>query len=178
MKNKSTARRYALSLFQLASDNNCIDAVYNELSSIHDLEANSPEFSAFLQNPIIPDMQKKEAMKAIFEKQVRKETMDFLLFICEKDRENILTEMIECFIELRNEKLGLVQAEVFSVSDLSENQIKLLTEKIKTLTGKTPTMSFKKDPSLIGGFLVRIGDTVLDGSVRRQIQRLRSALLN
>ncbi len=178
MKNKATAQRYAQALFELANEKNILETVFEELSSIRGLITNSKEFFEFLNNPIVPDAQKIQTMKALFEGKVKKETMDFLTLVCIKDRENILDEMIDCFVELRNEKLGLVTAEVLSVVDFSDAQVKQLTEKIKTMTGKTPTLTFKKDASLIGGFTVRIGDTVLDGSVRRQIERLRNTLLN
>lgn len=175
MKNSATARRYAKALFDISVEQNALDAVYADMQSIAAMIEQSPEFRAFLHNPVIPNAQKKDAMKALFDKKIHTEVYRFMHLICDHDRENILGDMIEAFETLRNEKLGFIHAEVISVVDMTPDQVKGVTEKIKALTGKTPQLVFKKDASLIGGFMVRIGDTMIDGTVKHQLERLKSA---
>lgn len=173
MKNKKTAHRYANALLGMANDKKALERIHNDILLIHSVIGHSPEFLTFLKNPIINNLQKKNTFKALFENKLSKETLDFLFVLCTKGREDILEEIIGEFMALRDDQLGLVKAEVVSVIDLDSKQIEVLTSKLATLTGKTPQLRFHKDPELIGGFLVRIGDTVIDGSVRRQLERLR-----
>lgn len=173
MKNKKTAHRYAHALLGMANDKKLLDRTYEDVMHLHSVIGQSEDFRTFLKNPIINHLQKKNTIKALFENNVSREVLEFLNVLCMKNREDILDEIIDEFIELRNEQLGLVKAEVVSVIDLDSKQIEILTNKLAALTGKTPQLHFSKDPKLVGGFLVRIGDTVIDGSVRHQLERLK-----
>ena len=173
MKNKKTAHRYAHALLGMANDKKSLDRIYSDILHIHAVVAQSPEFKEFLKNPIITASEKKNTFKALFESKLSKETVDFLFTLCTKGREDILDEILDEFLTLRDEQLGIVKADVVSVVDLDSKQIEVLTGKLAAITGKTPQLKFYKDPNLIGGFLVRIGDTVIDGSVKRQLERLR-----
>lgn len=173
MKNKKTAHRFAHALLGMANDKNALERINNDILHIHSIIGQNPDFNSFLKNPVINTQEKKNTFKALFEKSLSTETMEFLFLLCTKGREDILEEIINEFLTLRDEQLGIVKADVISVIDLDKKQIELLTDKLAGLTGKTPQIRFHKDPKLIGGFLVRIGDTVIDGSVRRQLERLR-----
>lgn len=173
MKNKKTAHRYAHALLELANEKKSLDRIYEDILYIHNVIGQSEDFRTFLKNPIISHVEKKNTFKALFEKHVSKEVLNFADTLCMKNREDILDEIIEEFISLRNEQLGVIQAEVVSVVDLDSKQIETLTGKLTAMTGKRPQLRFSKDPKLVGGFLVRIGDTVIDGSVRRQLEKLR-----
>ncbi|MBL7960777.1 ATP synthase F1 subunit delta [bacterium] len=173
MKNKKTAHRYANALLGMANDKKLLDRIYNDVLHIHSIIGQSADFNTFLKNPIITTIQKKNTFKALFEKTLSKETLDFIFVLCTKGREDILDEVIVDFMALHDEQKGIIKAEVVSVVDLDSKQIEVLTGKLAAFSGKSPRLSFRKDPQLIGGFLVRLGDTVIDGSVKRQLERLR-----
>lgn len=173
MRQTQTARRYAHALMDLARERKVIDRVFADITAILDLVRATPELQVFFSNPVIKNETKKSTVKNIFSTIVGPDTMAFLLFLCDRNRENLLEEIGESFIEMRNAELGIVKADVFSVVDLTKAQIEELQHRVTSITGKTPKFSFKKDPSLIGGFKVRIGDTVIDGSVRYQLEKLR-----
>lgn len=162
----------------MSADAKVMERLTQDMQNFKETIEQSPEFRNFLINPVIKEEQKKKILKSMFEKKVSAETVQFLDFLCQKRRENILGEIVEAFLDLRNEQLGLVNAEVVSVVDLRAEQIEALKTKLKTLTGKTPQLTFRKDPSLIGGFLVHVEDTVIDGSVRRQLEKLREGFGN
>ncbi len=178
MKNKKTAHRYAHALLGMANDKKILDKVHEDVLYLHQAIGQSGELRTFLKNPIINHQQKKNTFLALFKDKLSKETLDFIDVLCSKNREDILEEIIEEFVALRNEQLGLVQADVISVVDLDSKQIETLTRKLEALTGKKPQLRFTKDPALVGGFMVRIGDTVIDGSVRRQLEKLRERFSN
>ncbi len=173
MRQTKTARRYAQALKDLAHERKVIDRVFADMTAILDLVQATPELQVFFANPVIKNETKKATVKSIFGSIVGPDTMSFLLLLCDRNRENLLEEIGESFIDMRNEELGVVKTDVFSVVDLTDVQVKELQKRVVSMTGKTPKFNFKKDPSLIGGFKVRIGDTVIDGSVRHQLEKLR-----
>ncbi len=173
MRDKKTPRRYAKALLMRASEKNSVEQVFENLSMIQAVIERSAEFRNFLTNPIIKETEKQSVFQALLKNKISPEVLEFLNMLCRKGRENYLPDMIEMFMEMRRDGLGVIQAEVVSVMDLNPKQIDDLTDKLKTLTGKTPELRFRKDPNLIGGFLVKYGDKVIDGSVKRQLERLR-----
>lgn len=176
MKNLKTARRYAKALMEMAVEQKRLDQAHDDLAMIESTMSQSADFRRLLANPVIKEQPKKDLLKSIFDGKITPLTMDFLFTLCEKNREAILPEIFQMFRELRNEHLGLIPAEVTSVVDLTPEQTRSIEQKLKTLTGKTPQLTLSKDPALIGGIMIRIGDTVIDGSVRRQLERLRTQL--
>jgi len=150
-----------------------MDRVFADLTAILDLVRATPELQIFFSNPVIKNAIKKTTVRSVFESTVGPDTLSFLLFLCDRNRENLLEEIGESFIDMRNEELGIVKAVVSSVVDLTDVQVKELQKRVIAITGKTPKFNFLKDPSLIGGFTVRVEDTVIDGSVRHQLDKLR-----
>jgi F-type H+-transporting ATPase subunit delta len=173
MRDKKTPRRYAKALLMRASEKKMTEQIFENLSTIQTVIEQSPEFRNFLVNPIVKETEKQSVFKALFENQISREVLEFLNVLCAKGRENFLPDIIDAFMEMRREQMGVIQAEVVSVVDLNSAQVEDLKNKLKTLTGKMPELRFRKDPALIGGFLVRYGDTVIDGSVKRQLEKLR-----
>jgi F-type H+-transporting ATPase subunit delta len=161
---------------ELAVDQKNLDKIHDDLTYIESLMAQSADFRRVLVNPVIKEQPKKDLLRTIFAAKVSSLTMDFLFTLCEKNRETILPEIFQTFKELREEHLGLIPAEVVSVVDLTPEQVRSIEEKLKTLTGKTPQLTLSKDPALIGGVRIQIGDRVIDGSVRRQLERLHTQL--
>ena len=178
MKDWKTASRYANALLRVSVDSNQLDTVYEDVKKIQNIVHQNADLVHFLKNPVIANAQKKETFKALFERSVSKPTLDFLYLLCTKNRESLLDEIISSFISKRDELLGHIKAAVTTVVDMTPDQIVMLTDRIKSMTGKIPELSFDKDPELIGGFIVRIGDQVIDGSVRHQLEKLREQFLD
>lgn len=176
MKDYKTARRYAKALLEMATHQKLLDRVHEDLTMIESLLGQSTDLKKVLMNPVIKKPAKKSLLKSVFDGKVSTVTMEFLLTLCEKNREMILPEICHEFGELRNEAMGLLPAEVASVVELSSDQVRSIEQKLKTLTGKTPLLTLRKDPALIAGIRIQIGDTVIDGSVRHQLERLHDHL--
>jgi F-type H+-transporting ATPase subunit delta len=176
MKNLKAARRYAGALMQVAAHRDLLEKIHDDLQKVQSTIEQSTEFRQFLHNPIIKEPQKRETLRTLFDGKVGDATLEFLMTLCIKHRENLLPEIIEAFGQYRDEVLNLIPVEVSSVVELHPEQVEVITGKLKTLTGKTPRLSFRTDPALIGGVQIRIGDTVIDGSVRHQLDRLQGRL--
>ena len=103
--------------------------------------------------------------------------LSFLLLLAEKGRENTLSEIVGEYFKLSDERLGVVKVHLASAVEFAKNQNDVLIEYFENSTKKKIRIYAEIDKNLIGGFIARIGDTVFDGSVRRQLEVLRQRLV-
>ena len=174
MKNPRVARRYASALMSVAVDHKAVDATADDLVLIRTALADSRELRMLLASPIIQEAKKARVLQAVFEKRIGKLTLLFLDLLVRKQREVFLDDMIHRFLDLRDEMRGLVTVDVTAAVDLDAKQTKALTKELERTTGKSVELRLTRDASIMGGLVVRIGDTVHDASVRRQLARLRA----
>ncbi|MGA9119316.1 MAG: ATP synthase F1 subunit delta [Bacteroidota bacterium] len=173
MKNPRAAHRYAHALMEVAEEQNSVDRIADDMAMIGRSLAASRELQVFLGSPVVPEVKKMSALKELFSAKVNALTAMFLELLVRKGREVHLQEIVEQFLVLRDEVRGIMRVDVTSVVPLDKKQEELLTAELGRRTGKTVKFRLHSDPALMGGLLVRIGDTVLDASVRRQLERLR-----
>lgn len=173
MKDKKVARRYNLALYDIAREAKQVDAVKSDLELIRKTIAESRELAMFLKTPIIKLTKKSEVMEAIFKGRVSDLTQKFLSVLSEKNRINVVDHIAEDFINLVNEKQGIISAKIKTAVDLSDSEKKSLSEKLKQYTGKDITASYSVDPSIKGGFVAQIDDKIIDASISRQLELLR-----
>ena len=172
MSNTRAAYRYALAILGVAEDSKQLDAVSLDFDMMDGLIHSSRDFQLFLKSPVISKEKKKVVLGEIFKDKVNQLTYLFLQLCTTKGRENILPEIVQQFKKLRDTRLGLLSAEVHVATQMSNDQQKLLIEQLNKRTGKKVRLDIKQDPSIVGGFTVQYEDTVLDGSVRHQLEVL------
>lgn len=173
MKNPRVARRYANAFMAVADELKAVDTVAADLDTVSKALTGSREFRLFLASPVVSDAKKSGVLKAVFDGRVTAVTSGFMDLLVRKHREFILQEVIDQFFALRDEMRGIMTVDVSSVTPLERSQEDTLARELSTRTGKTIRFRMKDDPAIKGGLIVRIGDTVLDASVRRQLERLR-----
>lgn len=178
MIERRIVRRYAAALFGAASKAGVVDAVESDLGLVGCVVESSPALWEALLSPIVPPAKKRSILGEIFGGKVEEITAAYLGLLVDKRREEAIRETEREYVLLANEARGIVAAEVTSATPLDEDQQSRLVTKLSATTGKTIELSTKVDPALIGGVLVRIGDTVIDGSVRGQLAVLREKLLS
>ncbi|MDI6827573.1 MAG: F0F1 ATP synthase subunit delta [Armatimonadota bacterium] len=171
------ARRYAGALFAAAKASDCIDLVESDLGLVTYSLENVPQLAEVLKQPLIPIERKKEIVKDIFSGRVQELTLDFLDLVIEKRREFILTEVEKEYVKLANEYRGVLPIKVTSAVPLTSDEKSMLRTKLEAFTGKRVELELHEDPSLIGGLVVRIGDTVIDGSVKGYLESLKNQML-
>jgi len=178
-------RRYASALFAAASKADEVDRVESDLGLVSatllggDIMSppNRVGLWEALVSPIIPPAAKREILAGIFEGKVSKITLSYLGLLVDKRRQEAIRQTEAEYVLLANEARGIVEAEVTSATPLDEDQEARLAAKLSATTGKNIQLSRKVDPSVIGGLLVQMGDTVIDGSIRGQLAALREQLL-
>lgn len=167
------ANRYATALMELAVEKKSLEQFSSDAEFIHNTIAGSKELRLFLANPIIKKPVKLEVLKEILKSRKNKDLIGFVEFIISKNREEMLPDIIKRFLEMRDDKLGILRGEVLCAVDLSAAQQKKFVGKLEEYTGKKVDLSFKLNEKIIGGFVVKIGDTVIDASITNQLRRLR-----
>jgi F-type H+-transporting ATPase subunit delta len=173
MKNLRVARRYARALMAVAEERKALDRTVADLEIVGALLRGSRELRLFLARPIVSEEKKRAVLRELFRPSLGPLTMEFVDLLVAKKREPELLEIIEQFGELRDEHLGIVNVDVISAVELSPPQVQDLTRNLEQHTRKKVRMRFTVDKAVRGGFLARIGDTVMDASLRHQLDLLR-----
>jgi F-type H+-transporting ATPase subunit delta len=174
---KSVSRQYATALADIAMAQGAADAVTQQLIGFGALYAESAELRNFLSSPAVS----REAKHRVIEKLLArvggsKIVRNFLFVVVDHQRAHLLPEVIAAFEEEIRQRQGIAEAQVSSAVELSKAQKAEMESTLQRLTGKRVEAKFSLEPSLLGGAVVRLGDTVYDGSLRSRLNNLRARL--
>jgi F-type H+-transporting ATPase subunit delta len=177
----AVARVYAQSLLELADaaggDEKIVETG-GELGVIAEMIRDDSEVAEFLRSPIVDSEKRAESLRRIFEGRVSDLVLRFMLVLNGKGRLGEFGSMASGYDQLVNERMGRVEVDVMTVDGaLAPDQLALLGEKVKAKLGQEPVFHQYADESLIGGLVLRVGDQLIDGSVRGQLRRMREELL-
>lgn len=175
MLNKSVGRRYAEAFFAIAQQNK-IDEFEKELADVVDVIMSHEDLKAFMFHVLIPPQEKKDILSRLFADRVSPSTLSFLNLVIDKRRVDHLGVMFDEYRAMADESKNIIKAEVTSAKDVSEQDIAGLEKTLSEATGKKVRVTLTVDPSLIGGVKVRIGDRVIDASVVKKLDMLKSSL--
>jgi len=176
MSEITIARRYAQALNEQAAQSGTLDQVDADIELIRTSLADSRELRAFFDSPIISREKKADVVKALFGERIQTVTMNFMALLVEKRREGVFPAVVSSYRELRDDQLGTTAVSVRTAYELSEEDQVALVNELKSLTGKQVRLETKVDASIMGGIVIRIGDTVYDGSITNQLATLRERL--
>ena len=177
MSTRASAARYAKALFDVAITESTPEQAEKELTAFSDLVRAHADLRLALGSPAVPAARKRAVVAQLLERQspsspVRK----LLLLLAERDRLDLLPDMVTVYHERVMEHLKVVQAEVTTAAPLPADDAAQLQQRLARMIGRTVTLTTKVDPALIGGMVTRIGSTVYDGSVATQLAALRQRL--
>ena len=178
MSNLRVAKRYASALMALTAEAKNPEAMAADLLTVQSAISSSRELRMVLASPVISKEKKKAVVAAIFRKKIGDAVQQYLASIVEKRRESVLQEILAQYFLLRDEQMGIISVDVRSAVEFSPAQEQSLTRHLEGITKKNVRASFSLDKMLKGGFIAKVGDTMFDGSVRRQLELLRSRLKN
>jgi F-type H+-transporting ATPase subunit delta len=176
MINKKIARRYTLALYEIAEELKQQEKIKKDFQLIKETIESSKELKIFLKTPIINSHKKKQTLDNIFSGKVSDITIKLLGLLTSKGRENFLYDISVDFLNLSNEKSGIVVANIKTAIGLNEKERKNLESKLSEYTGKKIAANFTIDKSIKGGFVAQVDDTIIDASIRRQLELLYEQL--
>jgi F-type H+-transporting ATPase subunit delta len=177
MKNLAIARRYAKALLLIGKEDGQAETYREELEGIVGLIAGQKELEAAITNPLYDTESRKRVLRAVIEKLELSDVMKaFLLLLFDKNRIGHLESINEFYQKLADELKGIARADLVSATELMDETVDKIRSALAERTGKDVVLEVKQDPSLIGGIVTRIGDLVLDGSVKTQLLNMRESL--
>ncbi len=174
---RSTARRYAEAAFEIAERDDSMEAWMAALA-VAEERLVDPEVSRFLSNPSVPATSRVEVLGRIVGDDVTGPQRNLLALMVRRGRFEQLPAVIREFRRLYRLREGIVEATVTSASTLDAAEAQALQSRLEAMTGKRIELSQEVDAQLLGGLQVRVGDQLIDGSVRGRLERLRNDFTN
>ncbi|MEI8332364.1 MAG: F0F1 ATP synthase subunit delta [Chloroflexota bacterium] len=171
----TAARRYAEAAFSLAKDEGALDRWADEIALAAEA-ASRPELASIIGNPAVPLQARREIIRRVLGPRVSPEVVRLVLLLSERGRVDSLPAVSAEYRRLLNRDRGIVGARVTSAAPLDPAELDPLRTKVEALTGARVDITTAVDPALIGGLTIRVGDTLIDASVRGRLERLRERL--
>ncbi len=176
MIEKTLAKRYAAALLAVSRKENTLDETGDMLRALRDAYEQSPLMRNIFHQPKLSRAKRKSLLRKPFEKKAAKSFLEFLDLLVEKNRIAILPDISGAFNDLADAARGISHVRVKSFLPLLEEEKASLQKKLGVITGKTVIMDTELDSSLLGGVSIRIGDSVVDGTVANRLKRLEERL--
>jgi len=163
--------RYAKALFQIAKQQNKIDAIMQELKDIDSMFSYNEKLKEFFFDKLVSKAKKISIITALVDKlKLSKEVKNLLIVLVNGGREGILNDIIIDYEQMYNDYKGIVKAEVYTAYDMTQDELNNLKTSIKALFNKEPVINIKKDPSIIGGLKLKVGWTIYDGTIKTHLK--------
>lgn len=178
MRDETVARSYAETLFDLARRHEGVERYQEGIETVTRLIDENREFRLFLETPRIAAAEKKQVMRKAFASALPKPLLSFLLVVLDKRRQRLLRDIAREYHALVDEHLNRVHAEVTVARPLDEQGLRNVSDRLTALLGRTAIPHVRVKPEILGGIIVRAGDTIYDGSVRRRLEGMRKQLLS
>ena len=167
------AAPYARALFDFSVEKNIMHQITADFQNLDIFLNETSELIEYLNNPVVKQEAKSEILAKTLKSQINTETFKFLMILVERDRINLLSAIINNYLELVYQTASIKMIEVSTASTFTNLQKNTLIQKLKELTNaREIRLIINVDPSLIGGFLIKTESKVIDFTVKNQLQQL------
>ena len=174
---KIISKAYGEALFELALEKNELESIAEQVNILADAFAENPELIKLLSHPKISKEEKINVIESIFKGRMSDDIVGFLVIIVEKDRGSEIEDILKLFQAKVREYKKIGVALVTSAIELSTEQKQKVEQKLLQQTAyESFEVEYKVDASLIGGMIIRIGDRVVDSSIRSKLDNLTKEL--
>lgn len=170
------AKTYAGALFEVALEEKSIDKYLEEINFIVDSCKKNPQFYQILNTPEIKNDEKKKVIDKVFGKKINKLIINFIKILIDKRRIKNLYLIAEKFESIVTDYKGIVKVTAVTAMPLDKDDIKKLKKRLALATGKEIKLDNQIDKDLIGGILIKLGDKVIDGTVKGKLEELEKKL--
>jgi F-type H+-transporting ATPase subunit delta len=170
------AEVYARALFQAAQENDVLDRVHDELGEFADALEENHDLQVFLFSPYFTSEEKKDGVARIVT-DADPRTVNFLQLLAERHRMPVLPRIRRDFQAMWADEHKLLPVTVTSAVELDDELVQEIGRRIEEQTGRQVELSANVDPDVLGGLIVRVGNMVLDASIRNRLESLRKQVL-
>jgi len=174
----TSADRYSLALYELASENNVLSQVEDQSTSILNLISSSKDFSNLIKDPTNNQDDLLKVIDCIFDNNKFESSLkSFLSFLVTKRRFFYVELILKSFIVTCSQKRGELKAELKSAKELSIDEISKITEELTKNFSSKIKLNYKHDQSLIGGLVLQVGSTMVDTSIKNKLQQIENRMI-
>jgi F-type H+-transporting ATPase subunit delta len=171
------AKRYARAFFEIAAEEKQLELFYNEIASVSTIITQNKSLREFLANPVFEQAGKKDIVEKIIGKlKLSPMTTNFLKLLVDKNRIEVLPDIEAYYRQLMDEALKKVRVNLKTAFPLSREMQDYISASLEKVTGKKVEITVEKDPALLGGIVIGVGDTLYDGSIKNQLNNMRNLL--
>ena len=167
------AKRYAEAVYGVAKEKDKVKEIYDMLNSLMELYINDSEFRNFMLHPLIENSEKKDFLGKIFT-GADDIIMNIIDYLVDKDRIEIIRYIVSEYLKLYYLENNEVEVTGIFSKELSEEQFDLLKSKLEKKVGKKIILKIEVNKDIIGGGIVKMGDQIIDGSIKRQIENIKN----
>jgi F-type H+-transporting ATPase subunit delta len=169
------ARPYAVAAYKLGKEQKAL-AKWSEMLEFATAVANNAQMQAYIQDPKVVSSDLQAAFLKVCGEKLNENAQNLIKVLVEYGRLSILPAITSAFEELKAQDEGVLDAQIIAAAKISDKEVKDLVKRLETKFGKKITASVTVDPEILGGIKIVVGDTVIDASVKGQLQNLAYAL--
>ncbi len=182
MSNKQTSIKtnnsYSQALYELATENNSIEGIEDQVLGLVKLISQSSEFKEIIKNPVIKIADLQNVIKLIsdqlnFDELLKK----FLVFVISKRRFFFIEKILKDFLSICSNSRGEIQAELSAAKEMNSQEISKVKNELNSNFGSKIKLNYKYDPSLIGGLILKVGSTMVDTSIKNKLQQIEKKMI-
>jgi F-type H+-transporting ATPase subunit delta len=177
MSSRASAARYARALLDVVVKDGDPEQIEQELTAFAGLVARTPEMRKAFASPAVPTTAKRGILEQVIARMpLSKPLARLLLMLADGERLALIADLAPTYSAALREHRGIVQAEVTTAAPMPPEQLTQFETRLAKATGRRVTMTTRVDPALIGGAIARVGSVVYDGSVARQLEKMKERL--
>jgi ATP synthase F1 delta subunit len=163
---------YARSLFEVAQEQGSLDEIHDQLDEFADAVSENRDLQVFLFSPYFSSQEKKDGLEKLIE-GADDNFARFLGLLVDRHRMPVVFRIRRAFDDLWAKERQQLEVDITSAVELDDDTVKAVGERIEDQTGQTVELSTHVDPDVLGGIVLKVGNMVLDASVRARLERLR-----
>ena len=178
MRPLEIADRYSQSIFELAEEAGTTGALFQELAAVRDAMSERPELLNLLRNPLITRVEKRALIEGVLGPKAHSLAQQFLNLLVEKNRIDLYPVIVDRLHLKINDRQGLQEATTVTARELHPSILQLIQRALEKATSKKIVIRTETNPDLIGGIQIRMGNRLIDGSLRSKLNELETQLRN
>src|ERR1041384_273875 len=169
---------YGRPLFEMAQAEGATSRVEEELFRLRELLKSNPDLLQFLKDPNVKHEGKRKALGDLFQGRVHPLVLNWLLTLSDQDRGGRVLQVIEEFSAVASAARQLVTGEVVTAVPLDDATLKRIAAELSRITGKNVQLLQKVEPAILGGAIIKVGDQIIDGSLRNKLAQIKERLVH
>lgn len=178
MNQSKISVRYAKALFELALEKNKLDEIYKDITLLSQVLKENATFGLYLKSPVVKPSQKLQSVRAAFQGNINEMSLNFISLLIQNKRENHLEDIVRRFFDVYREFKGIKSATVTTAVTLDNSLKKRFQDLLSSAYKSGIELQEHIEPSIIGGFILKVEDQQYDASVATGLKKMKTALLS